>query len=111
MALLAACIIFSFAGSTKDTEINIWNKVSTDDLDPGRIVPLDMSQGYAFADDAFIYIAVGEIGSDDEIVIVFPNGGYWTSPGADPFLEELQKEFDSLEDYLRSQESKEIKKK
>ena len=86
LALLAACIVTISFSNTENSEINIWNKVSTDDLDPGRIVPLDMSQGYAFSDEAFIYIAVDEIGSDDEIVIVLPNGGYWTSPEADPFL-------------------------
>ena len=42
---------------------------------------------------------------------MFPNGWHWTAPKPDPFLQELQEEFDSLEDYLQQLESKEIKKK
>jgi hypothetical protein len=109
LTLLTACIIgFSFADSTK---VNIWRKVSTDQSNPGKIVPLDMSRGYAYSDPMYIYIVVNAIGIEEEMVIVFPNGGYWTSPEPNPFLQELQKEFDSLEDYLKSRESKEIKKK
>ena len=109
LTLLTACIIgFSFADSTK---VNIWHKVSTDQLNPGEIVPLDMSRGYAYSDPMYIYIIVNAIGIEEEMIIVFPNGGYWTSPEPNPFLQELQKEFDSLEDYLKNRESKEIKKK
>ena len=112
LALLIACIVvLSFADSTQTTEINIWNKVSSDELNPGEIVPLDMSRGYAFADHAYIYIIVKPVDGSDDMIIVFPNGGYWTSPEPDPFLQEMQKEFDSLESYLRNQKSEEIKKK
>jgi len=112
LALLTACImVVSFADSTKTTEINVWKKVSTDELNPGEIVSLDMSKGYSSCEGPLIYIAVREIGSTDEFVIVFPNGGYWTAPQPDPFLQALQEEFDSLEDYLRKLESEEIKKK
>ena len=112
LALLTTCIVVgSFADSTQSTEINIWHKVSTDELNPGEIVPLDMSKGYASCAGDVLYIVVHAVGSDDDIIIVFPNGGYWTSPEPDPFLQELQKEFDNLEHYLRNKESEEIKKK
>ena len=100
----------AYSKDTQTTEINVWKKVSTDELNPGEIVSLDMSKGYASCEGPLIYIAVREIGSTDEFVIVFPNGGYWTAPQPDPFLQELQEEFDSLEDYLRKLESEEIKK-
>ena len=59
----------------------------------------------------YIILVVNLVDSDEELMVMFPNGGYWTSPKPDPFLQELQQEFDSLEDYLRNLESKEIKKK
>ena len=96
---------------TQDKEINIWHKVSTDELNPGVILALDMAKGYAFSDHQFIYIVVQLLDSEEQIVVAFPNGGYWAAPEPDPFLKELQQEFDSLEDYLRNLESKEIKKK
>jgi len=111
LVLLATCIVCSFANSTQSTEINVWNKISSDELNPGRIVSLDMSHGYSIADQMYIYIIAFEVGTGDTIVTVFPNGGHWESPRPDPFLQALQEEFDSLEDYLKSRTSKEIKKK
>ena len=112
LALITACILcMSLTDSTKTTEINVWRKVSTDELNPGVIISLDMSEGYAFSDYQHIYIVVHPLNSEEQIVVAFPNGGYWTAPEPNPFLQGLQKEFDSLEDYLRNLESKEIKKK
>ena len=111
LTLFTACILTVSFSESASKEVNVWHKVSTDVLNPGRIVSMDMSQGYAIADRMYIYFITFEIGTGDTIVTVFPNGGHWTSPEPDPFLQEMQKEFDSLEDYLRNQESKEIKKK
>ena len=36
------------------------------------------------------------------IYIVFPNGGDWTAEIKDPMLQALEKEFNSLEEYLKS---------
>jgi len=112
LALIIACtFVVSFTESSEPKEINVWRKVSTDEMNPGEILALDMSKGYAFSDYQFIYIVISPLDSEDQLVVAFPNGGYWTAPKPDPFLQELQKEFDSLEDYLRNLESKEIKKK
>ena len=100
----------AYSNSTTNTEINIWNKVSTEESNPGEIVPLDMSHGYSIADHMYIYIILFEVITGDTVVVVFPNGGEWTSPVPDPFLEELQKEFDSLEEYLKQKDSEEWKK-
>ena len=112
LALFVACILcVSLTDSAESTEINVWRKVSTDELNPGIIVSLDMSKGYTYCDGPYILMVLRVIDSEEEIVVMFPNGGYWTAPEPDPFIQELQKEFDSLEDYLRNLESKEIKKK
>ena len=111
LILVAACIYAASFSEPESKEVNVWHKVSDDPLDPGVIVSLDMTKGYAFSDPMYIYIVVQTIDIEEEMVLVFPNGGYWTSPEPDPFLKELQEEFDSLEDYLKSQQSKEIKKK
>ena len=112
LALLTACILcMSLTESKQNTDINVWHKVSTDELNPGLIVPLDMSRGYSACQGPYIAMVVRIVGSEEEVIIMFPNGGYWTAPEPDPFLQALQKEFDSVEDYLRKLESKEIKKK
>ena len=92
--------------------VNIWYKVSTAEHDRGKIVRLDMTKGKAFSDQMFIYIQVRDLDTGDMIYIGFPNGGDWVSePAKDPFLEALDEEFKNLEDYLRSKDSQEIKKK
>ena len=109
LALITACILS--ASPSEGPKANIWHKISTDELNPGELLPLDMSKGYSTCEGMYIYLIVRIMESEEEIVIAFPNGGYWTTPTPDPFLQELQEEFDSLEDYLRNLESKEIKKK
>ena len=101
----------AYSNSTQNTEINVWTKVSTDEMNPGEIVSLDMSRGYAACEGPFVYIVVRMVGSEEEVVVAFPNGGYWTAPEPDPFLQELQKEFDDLEEYLRSKGGTEWKKR
>ena len=91
---------------------NIWYKVSSFEPDKGRIIKLDMSKGQAYSDQMFIYIAVRDLETGDVIYIAFPNGGDWVAePAKDPFLDALDEEFKNLEDYLRSKDSQEIKKK
>ena len=90
--------------------VNVWYKVSTDDLTYGQIVQLDMSEGQSFSDEMYIYIIVKDLANDDNIVLVFPNGGNWHQKGVDPFLDELEKEFETLEEYLKSRKSEEIEK-
>ena len=92
--------------------VNVWYKVSTFEPDNGKVVRLDMSKGKAFSDHQFIYISVKDLDTGDIIYIAFPNGGDWVAePAKDPFLEALDEDFKNLEDYLRSRDSQEIKKK
>ena len=90
--------------------VNIWYKVSTFQEDKGKIIKLDMSKGKAFSDQMFIYIIVKDLVNGDDIILAFPNGGDWHAAIADPFLNELEKEFKNLEDYLRSKQGDEIEK-
>lgn len=119
MVLVLGCLILTtmlflscpaYSKPIENAEINIWRKVSTDEMNPGEIISLDMSKGYSACEGPYVYIVVRIAGSEEEAVIAFPNGGYWTSPEPDPFLQELQEEFDSLEEYLKSKGSTEWKK-
>ena len=92
--------------------VNVWYKVSTFEPDKGKIVRLDMSKGKTFTDHQYVYLAVKDLDTDDVIYIMFPKNGDWVSEEPkDPFLEALDEEFKNLEDYLRSKDSQEIKKK
>ena len=61
-----------------------------------------MSKGQSFSDGMYIYLIVQDIEKKELIYIVFPNGGDWTAETKDPFLDALEKEFNSLEEYLKS---------
>ena len=74
-----SCSITLLANQCKELPANIWRKVSTDALNPGQILELDMSKGYSFAENGIIYIVEMTIDSSEQIVAGFPNGGYWTA--------------------------------
>jgi len=81
--------------------VNVWYKVSTDELDPGVLLALDMRQGYSICDNDLLYIIVNSVDSEEEIILAFPNGGYWSAPGIDTTSMEIQKIFGKLEQDLR----------
>lgn len=89
--------------------INVWFKISNDvgNSNYRQVVALDMSQGYAYTDGVAIYLMLSDVGTREQVMLTFPIG-YWEVEGKD----EIQKEFDNLEEYLRNTESKsdEIKK-
>ena len=69
---------------------NRWFKVTTDNALPG-IVVLDMNRGYSYTEGPYILIVVQDSENRDEIVIAFPNGGYWESPVLNPELNKSTK--------------------
>ena len=92
--------------------VNVWYKVSTHEPDNGKVVRLDMSKGKTFTDHEFVYIAVKDLDTNDIIYIMFPKNGDWVSEEPkDEFLDALDEEFKNLEEYLRSKQGTEIKKK
>ena len=91
---------------------NIWYKVSTFAEDKGKVIKLDMRTGQSFSDHQYIYLVVKTIDTGEITYIAFPNGGDWIAPTPkDPFLDALDEEFKNLEEYLRSIQGTEIKKK
>jgi hypothetical protein len=113
LLLIYTGIVFSQA-TTPDCDCgepeNVWFKLQTEN-GVQRVVKLDMSKGKAFTDPEYIYLLLQDIDTKEMVYIIFPNGSDWTAEVRDPFLDALEKEFKSLEEYLRSKESKEIKKK
>ena len=91
---------------------NIWYKVSTFAEDKGKVIKLDMRKGQAFTDHQYIYLVVKDLNTGEVVYIAFPNGGDWVAePEKDEFLDALDEEFKNLEEYLRSKQGTEIKKK
>ena len=89
---------------------NVWFKISSEDGYGQKIVQLDMTRGQSFSDGMYIYIIVQDIETKELVYIVFPNGGDWTAEVKDPMLDALEKEFNSLEEYLKSKGSTQIQK-
>ena len=80
---------------------NVWFKISSEDGYGQKVVKLDMTRGQSFSDGIYIYIVVQDIETKDLVYVVFPNGGDWTAEVKDPMLDALEKEFNSLEEYLK----------
>ena len=80
---------------------NVWFKISSEDGYGQKVVKLDMTRGQSFSDQMYIYIVVQDIETKELVYIVFPNGGDWTAEVKDPMLQALEKEFNSLEEYLK----------
>ena len=93
------CSAFDY--NTIYEDANVWYKVSTDNLNPGEVVALDMTKGYSTCDGGLIYIIIYTIDSNEEVVVAFPDGGYWSNPGADTTSMEIQKAFGKLEQDLK----------
>ena len=96
-----------------DEPINVWFKLSNDtsSKDYGETIAIDMSRGYATTDGVYIYLLVTIKDSDEGLMISFPIG-YWETEEKSEFQKELEKEFKSLEEYLKQNQGKgtEIKK-
>jgi len=88
--------------------VNVWFKISNDQSNSnyGQIVALDMSHGYSYTDGALVYLILNDINTSEQVILTFPIG-YWTVEDKD----EIQKEFDSLEEYLKNTEGSLIQKK
>ena len=80
---------------------NVWFKISSEDCYGQKVVQLDMTRGQSFSDQMYIYLVVQDIETKELVYIVFPNGGDWTAEIKDPLLDALEKEFNSLEEYLK----------
>ena len=115
LLLIYTGIVFSQA-TTPNCECgepeNVWFKLQTEN-GIQRVVQLDMTKGKSFTDPEYIYLLLQDIDTKEMVYIIFPNGGDWTAEVRDPMLEALEKEFKSLEEYLKYNQGNgtEIKKK
>jgi hypothetical protein len=87
--------------------VNVWFKVSNDQTNSnyGQVVAIDMSHGYSSTDGTFIYLILSDISTREQVILTFPIG-YWTVEDKD----EIQKEFESLEEYLKNTDGSLIQK-
>ena len=87
--------------------INVWFKVSNDQTHSnyGQVVAIDMSHGYSSTDGEFIYLVLSDVTTTEQVILTFPIG-YWTVEDKD----EIQKEFESLEEYLKNTKGSLIQK-
>ena len=87
--------------------VNVWFKVSNDQANSnyGQVVAIDMSHGYSSTDGTFIYLVLSDVTTTEQVILTFPIG-YWTVEDKD----EIQKEFESLEEYLKNTEGSLIEK-
>ena len=87
---------------------NIWFKVSNNPEHMyGKLMTIDMSDGFITTDGLFIYLIVYEKSTNEEIVITFPIG-YWAIGNTDKSIPKKKKEkeeFD-LDEYLKKNKGK-----
>ena len=92
--------------------VDVWYRLSTNESHRyGEIMAVDMSMGYAYYDELYIYLFVLEKNTKEELVIMFPIG-FWEvgviEPRKELPREEEEKEFD-LDEYLKQNKGKGVK--
>ena len=101
-------LLISFSCSQECQEpTNVWFKLSNDtsSKDYGETIAIDMDKGYASTDGSYIYLLLRLKDSEEGIIVSFPIG-YWEIKQPSEFVQELEKEFNNLEEYLRQNNSK-----
>ena len=88
---------------------DVWFKISNAEKDYGKLLTLDMSNGFATTDGLFIYLVVKNIDTGQDLVIQFPIG-YWIIDKIDKKIpkqekKKEEKEFD-LDEYLKKNKGK-----
>ena len=86
---------------------DVWFKISNAKEDYGKLLTLDMSNGFATTDGLFIYLVVKNMDTGEDLVVQFPIG-YWIIDKIDkkiPKQEKKKEEFD-LDEYLKKNKGK-----
>ena len=88
---------------------DVWFKISNAEKDYGKLLTLDMSNGFATTDGIFIYLIVKNKETKEDLVIQFPIG-YWIIDKIDKKIpkqekKKEEKEFD-LDEYLKKNKGK-----
>ena len=91
--------------------VNVWYRLSTNESHRyGELMAVDMSMGYAYYDELYIYLFVLEKTTKEELVIMFPIG-FWEVGVIEPKRElpkEEEEKFD-LDEYLKQNKGKGVK--
>ena len=103
---LVTLIGFIFSQDCEEP-INVWFKISNDQANSnyGQVIALDMSEGYSYTDGEVVYLILNDVNTMEQVILTFPIG-HWVVEAKD----EIQKEFDSLEEYLKNTEGSLIQK-
>ena len=88
---------------------DVWFKISNAEKDYGKLLTLDMSNGFATTDGLFIYLVVKNMDTGEDLVVQFPIG-YWIIDKIDKKIPKQEKkkenkEFD-LDEYLKKNKGK-----
>ena len=113
IAALTAMLFIGAAPQNQENLENIWYRPGVDeDSQSSVIYKLDMSKGFAIADQNGILIIVLDAETGEQVAILFPNGGFWSaeilSPGQQEFLPKEEKKFqdkknyNNLDEYLKN---------
>ena len=126
LSKIALCLLLFYIGlvfsqvTTPECDVceepmkNVWYKLSTGEDGIQRTIKLDMQRGKSYSDGPYYVLELRDADNGDVIFVAFPIMGPWegeTPKDKDPFLETLDEEFKNLEDYLKSKQSEEIKRK
>ena len=88
---------------------DVWFKISNAEKDYGKLLTLDMSNGFATTDGLFIYLVVKNIDTGQDLVIQFPIG-YWIIDKIDKKIpkqeQKKEKEEFDLDEYLKKNKGK-----
>ena len=101
---LIITIGFIFSKECPET-VNTWFKISTDVTSSsyGKVMQLDMSKGLAGTDGVYVYLAMIDKNTNEQVIISFPMGTWEDGAG------KIEQEFKDLDDYLRKNKGKGIK--
>ena len=110
LILLLTLIGFIFPQDCDCEEpINVWFKISNAEKDYGKLITLDMSNGFATTDGVFIYLVVKNKETKEDLVIQFPIG-YWIIDKIDKKIpkqeQKKEKEEFDLDEYLKKNKGK-----
>ena len=105
MFLFIVSFIYSF------DEIDVWKRTAPNVDGSIDTLYLDMSTGYVWADDYYVYMVVYELKTNQRVALTFENGEYFVTRGS-WWSEELRKkvidgDFD-IEKYLREMPKEKI---
>ena len=105
-------VIYSFIYSID--RIDIWKRIAPSQSDGIDTLYLDMSTGYVWADEYYIYMVVYELTTNQTIALTFENGQIFTTKGgwwSDEMKNKIYNDNFNLDNYLKEMPQDKIEKK